>query len=1036
MIYVHTLGTASIDVGSCTINPTSPRKFALLLYLAAERGRPIPRVTLQELIFPDHPERNARHSLRELFYQLRQMAVEIHAIGDGISLVADAVRVDHDELTEGKTVNSRLVRAASGGFLPGYSPPSSTAFGDWFEAYRARAISSISRALLTEVDWARNRGEWERTELAARACLALDPLNEEATVALAEMLFLGGGKAAATQLLDRYTDEVGLIHPDLKSSVRALQRRISQTSEITSTRFGTRFVGRAAEMHSLRDALCRALTPDVQCVVVSGEPGIGKSRLVADFARLIELEGVRCQSVTMQPHDTSRSMGAFVDLVPGLLRLRGALGCAPESMEALRRLTGVATAAPSQREQLELDAIAFGIADAVVDLCDSIGAEGPLAVIIEDAHSIDHFSLNVLSALLSGDRRAPILLLMTTREPRRLRRALGNEERVSWMPLRPLSTEAMQSLIDEIIMPGAPIEARTRLVGAANGNPLFGLALANQYRHSSDTDSGPATLVELLSRRLNPLSPAALSVLATCIALGKHSTNDRLIRAVGIAPITLLEALTELAEFGLLDVQSDHAVPSHPLIAEGVKDRLLPSMRSIVNLRVAEVFEEDARRLSSPAYWWDAGSRWRDAGNPERALFAFRECARHAMDIGRPADAARILNEALELRPSGTAALEAARELITAANFSSDTGLVLRGRSILVNAGIADRHDEVELAARRAMIRDSHLPERVVEMTLGCLRASEATPEHRVAAAILGLKSIHVAQSGAQIAELVETHLPAEDLDAVDEALRLEFELLLNAGKNDWESAAMFAARLMCAAEDKRPAQQLLIQQNCGIVLNVAGESHAAVDAWERAFRAAGTLQTPSHQVRLACLIAGVYADLFDDENWDAWITLAVDANHRARGFIDNFDLPVIRLCRALVLEDVDLVEKLSAEAQERGTFAGSPLRQRWGRAFALLREELIGNDLLDHEGSAWDLIKTPEQGFSGVRDFEIAAAATILGARDPQGALRHVGKYLSQERVSRQLLDRQLAITIHRLEAKLQSSESTHLSLGQPKPA
>src|SRR4029079_16760302 len=69
MIFVHTLGTASIDVGSCSITPTSPRKFALLLYLAAERGRRIPRSVLQELIFPDQAERNARHSLRELIYQ-------------------------------------------------------------------------------------------------------------------------------------------------------------------------------------------------------------------------------------------------------------------------------------------------------------------------------------------------------------------------------------------------------------------------------------------------------------------------------------------------------------------------------------------------------------------------------------------------------------------------------------------------------------------------------------------------------------------------------------------------------------------------------------------------------------------------------------------------------------------------------------------------------------------------------------------------------------------------------------------------------
>src|SRR4029079_539623 len=96
MILVHTLGTALIDVGKCGVNPTSPRKFALLLHLAAERGRRIPRPTLQELIFPDQADRNARHSLRELFYQLRQMGANLHSTPDGVGLMAQDVEIDHE----------------------------------------------------------------------------------------------------------------------------------------------------------------------------------------------------------------------------------------------------------------------------------------------------------------------------------------------------------------------------------------------------------------------------------------------------------------------------------------------------------------------------------------------------------------------------------------------------------------------------------------------------------------------------------------------------------------------------------------------------------------------------------------------------------------------------------------------------------------------------------------------------------------------------------------------------------------------------
>ncbi|HVE36213.1 MAG TPA: hypothetical protein VNC18_21780, partial [Gemmatimonadaceae bacterium] len=97
MILVHTLGTALIEVGRFAIKPTSPRKFAFLLYLAAERGRRVPRTVIQELIFPGQVDRNGRHSLRELVYQLRQMGGEIDAGRDGVEMLGE-VQLEHDAI--------------------------------------------------------------------------------------------------------------------------------------------------------------------------------------------------------------------------------------------------------------------------------------------------------------------------------------------------------------------------------------------------------------------------------------------------------------------------------------------------------------------------------------------------------------------------------------------------------------------------------------------------------------------------------------------------------------------------------------------------------------------------------------------------------------------------------------------------------------------------------------------------------------------------------------------------------------------------
>jgi len=687
-------------------------------------------------------------------------------------------------------------------------------------------------------------------------------------------------------------------------------------------------------------------------------------------------------------------------------------------MDALKRLiSSPAAVLPVGREQLDLDAIAFSVSSAIVDICESISTEATLALIIEDGHSLDQFSVNVLCALLARKREARVLMLVTTRDPRRLRRTLRNEERVTWMPVRPLPIGAVEALIEDMISPPPSPEIRSRMVEAANGNPLFASSLARQYRQTHDEAQSPATLVELLSKRLVPLSGIALSTLATCIALGKHCTTDRTLRALGLAPIALLDGLAELAELGLIDTHSDRATPAHPLIAEAVQERLPPAMRSVVSFRVAEVLEHDAERLSSPACWWDAGTLWRDAAEPERALRAFRECARHAMEIGHAADAARILDEALQFSASGPSTLEAARELIAAADLSSDTTLVIRGHSILRDAGIPDQHDDIELAARSAVIRDSRLPERIVEMTLGCLQASNATAEHRVLAATLGLKSVSVAQSGSRVAQLIEDEVSTTDLEAVEDVTRLEFQLLAHAAKDDWVAAATVADQLMRAAEGKRPGRRTTLQLNCGIALNLGGKPHAAIDAWQRAFEAAGLSHAASHQVRLAALIAGVYTDLFDDQRSDEWLTLATEAQTRATGLVDTFALPVMKLSRSFALEDMSLTGRLLDEANEQGAFFGSPVRRRWGQAFSLLAEVRMGSPSPTHEAAARVLIQSPESGISGVRDFEIATAATILGWRDPRGALDVIRAYLSTERVSRQLLDRQLALTIQQLE-------------------
>lgn len=209
VIFVHTLGTARIDVGDRSVGPTSVKKFALLLYLTAEAGRPAPRGVLYDLLFPDLAEKNAQHALRELVYQLRRMGAKIEATPDGVWLPAEAVRSDWSEVVRSGRPDASQLRAIEGGFLPGYAPAHSEGFAEWFDTHRSRVGSVLTRmlsALLREHAEALTSADAEQV---ARAILAIDPLNEAATLKLAESHILSGSRAKASSLLDHFAESVG-----------------------------------------------------------------------------------------------------------------------------------------------------------------------------------------------------------------------------------------------------------------------------------------------------------------------------------------------------------------------------------------------------------------------------------------------------------------------------------------------------------------------------------------------------------------------------------------------------------------------------------------------------------------------------------------------------------------------------------------------------------------------------------------------------------------------------------------------------------
>ena len=147
------------------------------------------------------------------------------------------------------------------------------------------------RALTQDLERARKTAEWKLCESTSRAILEIDPFHETATLCLAEALARSGSKHKAVSLLTQFQEDTGRLTESLTLPSRLLKRRISEPSQAESEAVTTQLVGRCDELRTLSDTWSRAQRGSHSLAVISGEQGIGKSRLLSEFLSLVQLDG-------------------------------------------------------------------------------------------------------------------------------------------------------------------------------------------------------------------------------------------------------------------------------------------------------------------------------------------------------------------------------------------------------------------------------------------------------------------------------------------------------------------------------------------------------------------------------------------------------------------------------------------------------------------------------------------------------------------------------------------------------------------------
>ncbi|MEV0594992.1 ATP-binding protein [Nonomuraea cavernae] len=450
------------------------------------------------------------------------------------------------------------------------------------------------------------------------------------------------------------------------------------------------FVGRETELAALAAAWAR--TPAAMLVV--GEAGIGKSRLVAEFTTTV---GALVAEGGADPGST-----AYAPFVPVLRRLVREYG--PELVPGGGRW-GLARLLPELGEADEQPELGRArLFEEVLLLVERAAERRPLVLVLEDLHWADQASRDLLAFLLRNLMRPGILVVVTSREPLRLHGA----QTLRVPPLRPEEVARMLGRSDVAL-----------IVARSEGNPLFVEALADAGTTT------PASLRELLLAGAERLGRASLDVLRAAAVAGRRTPHEVLRAVAGLDDLALDEALRPIVRVRLLLVDGDGYVFRHTLIRDAVYDDLLPGERRRLHARCAEA-------------WPDlAADHWHAAGDRPRAYAAARRARRweRVLELWEQVPAGERAG-VLELAARDALhAGDAVRAEELASRALDETGDPLRAAHLLeLRAGVRDLLGEESLNDLREAVRIAPREARLMGALAGTLHWNGQDDEARALA--------------------------------------------------------------------------------------------------------------------------------------------------------------------------------------------------------------------------------------------------------------------------------------------------------------
>jgi class 3 adenylate cyclase/tetratricopeptide (TPR) repeat protein len=435
----------------------------------------------------------------------------------------------------------------------------------------------------------------------------------------------------------------------------------------------TPLVGRDEELDLLLRRWQQAKAREGRVVLLSGEPGIGKSRLAAELSQRIEGDPHTRLPYFCSPHHQDSA------LYPVITQLERAAGFARNDTveERLAKLRGLVAPGARDDDEIELMAELLSLPSSAADLnlspqrkheklfeallhqLDALARNRPVLMVFEDAHWIDPTSREWLDLTVDRVRRLPVLLAVTFRPE--FQHGWSGQPQVTVLALNRLGGHDGTALVERLAGNASlSPELVEEIVERADGVPLFVEELTKVVLEAGDRDSRvpaalaasplhslaiPATLHASLIARLDRLGPIAKEIAEIGAVSGREFSYELIEPVAQRSAAELEAALLRLTEAGLLFCRGTPPLSSylfkHALVQDAAYSTLLRATRQELHARVAAVLEAHfadlverqpellAHHLTAAGDTQRAVDQWLKAGQHAAARLTYREAIAH-----------------------------------------------------------------------------------------------------------------------------------------------------------------------------------------------------------------------------------------------------------------------------------------------------------------------------------------------------------------------------------------------------------------------